>query len=151
MSEGKYSRWFLSESRRQVWAGRIVCHGMDSLDARWKRKASSWAVSPRYRGMDIETKRFCFLYHKRLRNWWQLFPVRGWLPLLVFSYGAKKGGTTRIIVPDPAAVGPGTFFIWKKAIWWYVKLIFEMILICISEKRVTLIDLWFKQNISSTS
>jgi hypothetical protein len=34
--------------------------------------------------------------------------------LLVFSYGAKKGGTTRIIVPDPAAVGPGTFFIWKK-------------------------------------
>ena len=43
--------------------------------------------------MDIETKRFCFLYHKRLRNWWQLFPVRGWLPLLVFSYGAKKGGS----------------------------------------------------------
>ena len=31
-----------------------------------------------------------------------------------FVYGAKKGGTTRIIVPDPAAVGPGTFFIWKK-------------------------------------
>ena len=57
---------------------------------------------------------FCFLYHKRLRNWWQLFPVRGWLPLLFFSYGAKKGGTTRIIVPDPAAVGSGAFFIRKK-------------------------------------
>ena len=39
----------------------------------------------------------------------------------------------------------------KGAIWWYVKLIFEMILICISEKRVTLIDLWFKRNIGSTS
>ena len=36
------------------------------------------------------------------------------------------------------------------AIWWYVKREFEKILICFSDKKVTLINLCFKGNIGST-